>query len=127
MAHAAWELVEEDVFVLRDSCLVYAVRGPEGTVLVNAGTGLAAEQLGAVADSGGVTVLLTHHFRDHTDGAIPFGRGRGDGAGALLGERLSDRPGTTLPGATNLEFLRQPLGSVFTRSTTTCGGLDDGL
>ena len=67
MAHLAWERVEEDVFVLRDSCLVYAVRGPEGTVLVNAGTGSAAEQLGAVADSGGVTVLLTHHFRDHTD------------------------------------------------------------
>ncbi|SVD89580.1 uncharacterized protein METZ01_LOCUS442434, partial [marine metagenome] len=70
MAHAAWELVEEDVFVLRDSCLVYAVRGTGGTVLVNAGTGSAVKQLSAVAGSGDVTLLLTHHFRDHTDGAI---------------------------------------------------------
>jgi glyoxylase-like metal-dependent hydrolase (beta-lactamase superfamily II) len=70
MAHLAWERVEEDVFVLRDSCLVYAVRGPEGTVLVNAGTGSAVEHLSEVAESKDVTVLLTHHFRDHSDGAI---------------------------------------------------------
>ena len=47
MAHAAWELVEEDVFVLRDSCLVYAVRGPEGTVLVNAGYGVGGRTVGS--------------------------------------------------------------------------------
>jgi glyoxylase-like metal-dependent hydrolase (beta-lactamase superfamily II) len=50
--------------------VVYAVRGPGGTVLVNAGTGLAAEHLGELGDTGPVTVLLTHHFRDHSDGAI---------------------------------------------------------
>jgi len=64
-----WERIAEDVFMFRDSCLVYAVRGPEGTVLVNAGTGLAADHLGEVA-RGPVTVVLTHHFRDHSDGAI---------------------------------------------------------
>lgn len=64
-----WEQLGDGLHVLQDSCLVYAVRGPEGTVLVNAGTGLAAETLQAVAGNGPVTVLLTHHFRDHTDGA----------------------------------------------------------
>ena len=50
--------------------LVYAVRGQSGTVIVNAGTGLAAEHLDEVTGAGKVTVLLTHHFRDHTDGAL---------------------------------------------------------
>jgi len=65
----AWETLADGLYLLRDSCLVYAVRGPEGTVIVNAGTGLAADHLSDVAD-GPVTVLLTHHFRDHTDGAL---------------------------------------------------------
>jgi len=63
-----WEPVADGVFLFRDSCLVYAVRGPEGTVLINAGTGRAADHLGEVAQ-GKVTVVLTHHFRDHSDGA----------------------------------------------------------
>ncbi|MEK7477555.1 MAG: MBL fold metallo-hydrolase [Candidatus Coatesbacteria bacterium] len=75
----SWERIVEDVFLFRDSCLVYAVRGPEGTVLVNAGTGLAADHLGEVA-RGPVTLILTHHFRDHTDGAI---RLHAAGAGVL--------------------------------------------
>ena len=49
---------------------MYAVQGSEETVLINAGTGRAADYLGEVAQNGPVTVLLTHHFRDHTDGAI---------------------------------------------------------
>jgi glyoxylase-like metal-dependent hydrolase (beta-lactamase superfamily II) len=74
MTHA-WERLEEGLHVLRDSCLVYALRGPAGTVLVNAGTGQAAQRLaevvphGSAHGSGAVTVLLTHHFRDHSDGA----------------------------------------------------------
>ena len=63
-----WQPMGEGLHVLQDSCLVWALRGPAGTVLVNAGTGLAADALSEVAD-GEVTVLLTHHFRDHTDGA----------------------------------------------------------
>ena len=66
----AWETLADGLYLLRDSCLVYAVRGPEGTVIVNAGTGLAAEHLDEVIGAGEVTVLLTHHFRDHTDGAL---------------------------------------------------------
>ena len=65
-----WERIEEGIYRLQDSCLVYAVIGPEGVVLVNAGTGLAADHLGEIAGGKPVTVLLTHHFRDHTDGAI---------------------------------------------------------
>jgi len=64
-----WERIDENVFLFRDSCLVYAVRGPAGTVLVNAGTGACADHLGEVA-RGKVTLVLTHAFRDHTDGAI---------------------------------------------------------
>ena len=69
MSGRHWETIEDNVYRFRDSCHVYAVRGPEGIVLVNAGTGQAAEHLGELG-SGPVTVLLTHHFRDHTDGAI---------------------------------------------------------
>lgn len=42
-----WQNLEGGVFLFRggDNCNVYAVQGPEGTVLVNAGTGRAAEHL----------------------------------------------------------------------------------
>lgn len=63
-----WKPIEDDVWVLDDSCRVYAVQGPDGIVIVNAGTGQAAEHLSAA--TGSVDVLLTHHFRDHADGAI---------------------------------------------------------
>ena len=65
-----WERLEDGVFRLQDSCLVYAVLGPTGTVLVNAGTGLASDHLDEISRGLDVTLLLTHHFRDHTDGAI---------------------------------------------------------
>lgn len=65
-----WERLEQGIYRLQDSCYVYAVQGPDGTVLINAGTGLAADCLDEVANGKPVTLLLTHHFRDHTDGAI---------------------------------------------------------
>jgi hypothetical protein len=34
-----WEQLADGLHVLRDSCLVYAVQGPSGTVIVNAGRG----------------------------------------------------------------------------------------
>ncbi len=71
MPEPRWEPLGPDVWRFADSCMVYAVRGPAGTLVVNAGTGLGAASLGTVA-SGPVTVLLTHHFRDHTDGALAF-------------------------------------------------------
>jgi glyoxylase-like metal-dependent hydrolase (beta-lactamase superfamily II) len=68
---SAWQELEPNVYRFhRDSCYVYAVRGPEGTVLVNAGTGRAADHLSELESRGKATLLLTHHFRDHTDGAI---------------------------------------------------------
>lgn len=72
MTQSRWEPVEDGVSRFRDSCNVYAVQGPEGTVLINAGTGRAAEHLDELGRRGPLTVLLTHHFRDHTDGAIRF-------------------------------------------------------
>jgi glyoxylase-like metal-dependent hydrolase (beta-lactamase superfamily II) len=65
---SAWTKVAENVSLFPDSCNVYAVRGPEGTLLINAGTGRCADHLSEVAN-GKLTLLLTHHFRDHTDGA----------------------------------------------------------
>lgn len=68
----AWELIESNLWRLRDSCDVWAVRGPRGLVLVNAGTGNnVARALPEIAQPDeAVTVLLTHYFRDHVDGAI---------------------------------------------------------
>lgn len=65
-----WDELEVGIFRLADSCQVYAVRGPEGTVLINAGTGRAAYFLAEIHAGGALVVLLTHHFRDHTHGAI---------------------------------------------------------
>lgn len=68
-AHVSyWNQLAEGLFLCRDSCNVYAVRGPEGTLLINAGTGRCADHLSDVAD-GPITLLLTHHFRDHSEGA----------------------------------------------------------
>ena len=65
-----WEKIRDNLLLFRDSCHVYAVRGPTGTVLVNAGTGRCADHLAEIAAGGSLTVVLTHHFRDHTDGAL---------------------------------------------------------
>ena len=70
MGLSNWQKVCDGVFLFQDSCCVYAIQGPEGTVLINAGTGLVADYLDEVFQNGSLTVLLTHHFRDHTDGAI---------------------------------------------------------
>ena len=64
-----WIKIRENLFAYQDSCRVYAVRGPSGTVLVNAGTGRCAKHLSEITVGGALTGVLTHHFRDHTDGA----------------------------------------------------------
>lgn len=56
----------------RDSCCVYAFDGPEGTVVVDAGTGAwlaSPEPFGKPI----VAVLCTHFFRDHAAGAAAAG------------------------------------------------------
>ena len=68
-----WKPVRPGVFVYRDSCNVYAVDGGGGAwLIVNAGTGLAAQDLAGLGPMQDVTVLLTHHFRDHSAGAVQF-------------------------------------------------------
>ena len=66
-------MLEEGVLLSRDSCNVYAVRGRGAHwIIVNAGTGLAASHLSELGEVSGLTVLLTHHFRDHASGAGEF-------------------------------------------------------
>lgn len=73
MTMSRWKIIEDGVYGLQDSCRVYAVRGRDGAwLVVNAGTGVAAEQLRELGADGEVTVLLTHHFRDHTAGTAEF-------------------------------------------------------
>lgn len=64
-----WQTVLDDVWLWRDSCNVYAVRGPEGMVIVNAGTGAWREHVGELP-ARPAALLLTHYFRDHAAGAI---------------------------------------------------------
>jgi len=68
-----WSTLEEGILLFRDSCNVYAVRGTNGRwLIVNAGTGAAAAHVSELGEVRGVTVLLTHHFRDHSAGAARF-------------------------------------------------------
>jgi glyoxylase-like metal-dependent hydrolase (beta-lactamase superfamily II) len=65
---AGWFEILPGLFRFRDSCNVYGIVGPEGVVIVNAGTGRWLERLDDLpADS--FVLLCTHFFRDHTAGA----------------------------------------------------------
>ena len=68
-----WEQVLDGVWLYRDSCNVYALRGPEGMLVVNAGTG---RWLGHVAElpAKPAALALTHYFRDHAGGAAAAAR-----------------------------------------------------
>lgn len=64
-----WQEVLPGVLCFADSCNVYAVNGPEGVLVVNAGTGQWLDFLDELP--GKVSVLAcTHSFRDHTAGAV---------------------------------------------------------
>ena len=69
----SWERVLPGVLRWRDSCNVYALEGPGGCVIVDAGTG---EWIDQVADlpSAPVAVVCTHFFRDHSAGAARAAR-----------------------------------------------------
>lgn len=89
----AWSAAGDGVFVFRDSCNVYALSGGDGAwLVVNAGTGRAASRLGELGAVRDVTVLLTHHFRDHTAGAEAFRR-----AGARVFAPYLERDHLTAP------------------------------
>ena len=68
-----WQEIAPRVLMWPDSCNVYAVIGPEGTVIINAGTG---EWLDEIADMPQlpVALLCTHFFRDHSAGAVRAAR-----------------------------------------------------
>src|SRR5687767_2760274 len=63
-----WQQILSNLFVYRDSCNVYAVIGPEGVLIVNAGTGQWLEHLQELPAQP-VALALTHYFRDHAAGA----------------------------------------------------------
>jgi glyoxylase-like metal-dependent hydrolase (beta-lactamase superfamily II) len=63
-----WEKIQDSLWVFRDSCNVYAVQGPSGIVLVNAGSGKWLDYMGELP-SAIRSVACTHFFRDHTAGA----------------------------------------------------------
>jgi glyoxylase-like metal-dependent hydrolase (beta-lactamase superfamily II) len=63
-----WAEVFPGVFRFEDSCQVYAVPGPGGSLIIDAGTGAwldVADTLPAPP----VALVLTHFFRDHATGA----------------------------------------------------------
>ncbi len=63
-----WRPVLPGVWCFEESCLVYAVQGPEGMLVVNAGTGVWLDHLQELP-APPVALACTHHFRDHTAGA----------------------------------------------------------
>ncbi len=64
-----WEKVIDSVWMYRDSCNVYAVQGPDGIILINAGTGQWLDHLDELPAKP-VALLCTHFFRDHSAGAV---------------------------------------------------------
>ncbi len=73
MVPTAWEPVTDDVRMFRDSCRVYAVRGSDGMVIVNAGTGAWLDHVGELPGPV-AAVVCTHFFRDHSAGAAEAAR-----------------------------------------------------
>ena len=69
----SWQQLMQGVWLYRDSCLVYAVQGPAGMLIVNAGTGRWLDDLAALPDKP-VALALTHYFRDHAAGAVRAAR-----------------------------------------------------
>jgi glyoxylase-like metal-dependent hydrolase (beta-lactamase superfamily II) len=53
----------------RDSCNVYAIEGPKGCLIVDAGTGLWVGHLGELPAEP-VALACTHFFRDHSAAAV---------------------------------------------------------
>ncbi|MFO1539220.1 MAG: MBL fold metallo-hydrolase [Chloroflexota bacterium] len=70
---AGWQPVLPGVLRWRDSCNVYALIGPTGTVIVDAGTGAWIDAVGDLP-APPVALLCTHHFRDHSAGAARAAR-----------------------------------------------------
>jgi glyoxylase-like metal-dependent hydrolase (beta-lactamase superfamily II) len=63
-----WTRILPNIAVFEDSCKVYAVIGPDGALIVNAGTGAWLDHL-AELPARPVALACTHFFRDHSAGA----------------------------------------------------------
>jgi glyoxylase-like metal-dependent hydrolase (beta-lactamase superfamily II) len=63
-----WRPVLPGISVYRDSCNVYAIDCPDGTVIVNAGTGQWLDYLELLRHPI-AALACTHYFRDHAAGA----------------------------------------------------------
>src|SRR5919199_1782860 len=63
-----WNEVLPGLWRYRDSCNVYAVRAPEGLLIVDAGTGRWLEALDELPGRP-AALVCTHYFRDHSAGA----------------------------------------------------------
>ena len=63
-----WSPVLPGLWLFRDSCNVYALEGPEGMLILDAGTGRWLEHLDALPQRP-AALLCTHYFRDHSAGA----------------------------------------------------------
>lgn len=67
---SVWRSLGDGLWVFSCSCQVYALEGGDGRWLfINAGTGTVADHLEELGPMREWTVLLTHHFRDHSGGA----------------------------------------------------------
>jgi glyoxylase-like metal-dependent hydrolase (beta-lactamase superfamily II) len=64
-----WSEVARGVWLFRDSCNVYAISGPEGALIVNAGTGRWLAHLDELPATV-AALACTHFFRDHSAGAL---------------------------------------------------------
>jgi glyoxylase-like metal-dependent hydrolase (beta-lactamase superfamily II) len=72
MTAQAWEAITSGVLRWRDACNVYALLGPQGAVIVDAGTGAWVPSVGALPVP--PVALCTHFFRDHAAGAARAAR-----------------------------------------------------
>ena len=68
-----WREIVPGVHMFRDSCNVYAIEGPDGCLIVDAGTGLWLEHLRELP-APPVVLACTHFFRDHSAGALGAAR-----------------------------------------------------
>ena len=69
----AWANVVEGVLLFRDSCNVYAVVGPDGVLVVDAGSGRWLKHLDELP-APPTALACTHFFRDHAAGAAAAAR-----------------------------------------------------
>jgi glyoxylase-like metal-dependent hydrolase (beta-lactamase superfamily II) len=70
---AEWQQVLPGVLMWPDSCNVYAITGPDGVLIVDAGTGEWIDHVGELPGRP-LALACTHFFRDHCAGAARAAR-----------------------------------------------------